>query len=393
MRTIVAILLAIFAQFSAFGQAKLLVLVDPYARGLAGDVLTKVLRKIETQETNFPGGVRVREMPRWSGNLTNQDWVALNRMAYEVSIYNPTTLWIIGHLPWLVTGGHNGDGHETRCIMTDQWLAVSDFAFVDTLDWGMTGYSPDSYPLNRNIPGDGRPDAVSGTFIRRVCRVDFAGLTRPSDDTEWSGGCLDQLPKQPAIDEGLALRQYFTNNLAYRNGEWTTSATGTMTGSLWALDYSAYWFPVTNANPSITWTKSSAAIGGGTPRFLYDNWDANEVANLYDGSCNGVRTVVEVTLRSYAGEVYRNYNVPARRLQPGRRSYGYTLTYCWQPLGATYWICPASAKTVGDMIEYSATNAGGVLFSHTILGDPTLPLVPQSNGTGGSLSVTNLVIQ
>ena len=102
--------------------------------------------------------------------------------------------------------------------------------------------------------------------------------------------------------------------------------------------------------------------------------------------------MVEVTLRSYAGEVYRNYNLPARRLQPGRRSAGYTLTYCWQPLGSTYWICPASAKTVGDMIEYSATHAGGVLFNCTILGDPTLPLVPQAPGTGGTLSVTNLIL-
>lgn len=369
---------------AASARENLLILVDPTTRGLAGAVWDQLMDQIGRRETNF--NVSVREVPRWTRQWVTNDWPALNIRSNIVFGGNWHTVWLVGSHPYLITGSHIDDGHENRCITTDVWLAVSHFAFVDTTNWSMSGYDPTGYPLNRNIAGDGRPDQITGTKARRVARLDFAALTQPGDDSNWASGCLVGMSKSPAIDEGLALRAYLTNNLAYRTGEWTTTATGLVAGGLWQ---SAPYYYITNSNTSVTWTKNGGYAPGGTSRYYYENWDSNEVEQMYDGNCVPTRVLVDFCYRSYAMEIYRAYNLPFRRLFPGREPNPYAIVFVWTT-AAPWWLTATSDRITGDMIDTSiAANGTEWPFTRQFYGDPTCPIVPQT-GRRGTLTITNI---
>lgn len=380
-RAALCLFLLLLGALPSTARETLLVLVDERMPGLGGDIWNQWLDQVGRRETNF--AVVVVEIPRSETRqwVTN-DWPRLALMADAVARYNPHTILIVGDLPFLITGGHNDDGHELRCITTDVWLAVSDFVFADAVDWGMTGYDPGGYPLNRNIAGDGRPDSTIGTKARRVGRLNFAGLTQPGDDSNWSSGCLAGLSKAPAINEGLAFRAYLTNNVGYRTGQWTTTSTGIMAGGLWSA---SNWSTATNANTAVTWTRNTGYLAGGTARFYYENWDSNEVQYFYDGSCVPTRVLVDLCYRSYCMEIYRNYNIPFRRLFPGREPNPHAVVYLWTNGGGTamFWRSATANRLTGDMIDTSVAAFGGAWpFTRNFFGDPTCPIVPQTGPPG-----------
>jgi hypothetical protein len=201
-----------------------------------------------------------------------------------------------------------------------------------------------------------------------------------SDSGVFSGGCLDGLQVCPEVEEGIALRSYFTNNIAYRTGKWTTSATGIMTGGLWTYNSGVFGYKyVTNLNSSVTWTGSSSPIAGGNVRFYYDNWDdATQLQNLYDGSCVATRGLVAFRYRSYAMEIYRGYNPPFRRLAPGRQMEPYFLVSLWTD-SFPFWIAKTSDKYTGDIIDTSTTASGTWHLGYNFYGDLTLPMVADSS--------------
>jgi len=353
---------------------RLLILTEPTAQENLKTEFPAWLRLVKSQ-TNF-SEVIIRTHPRWVGNWVTNDWNLLNKMSNDIAYFNPKAVLIIGRLPYMVGGSWNPDGHENRCFASDAWLGISNFTFVDTATWPMSGYTPSGYPMNQNIPGDGRPDQITGTKLRWVGRIDLSNLPYMSDSGVFSGGCLNGLQVCPAVDEGIALRAYFTNNIAYRTGRWTTSATAIMTGGLWNYSSPSFDFRyVTNINRSVTWTGSSSPIPGGNVRFYYDNWDdATQLQNLYDGSCVPTRGLIEFRYRSYAMEIYRGYNPPFRRLAPGRQMEPYFLVSLWSSPGPT-WFSKTSDKYTGDIIDTSTTAWGYWHLGYNFYGDITLPFV------------------
>lgn len=378
-----------FSGYSAT-TSRLLVLTEPTAQEHLKNVFPSWLALVR-QQTNW-SEVVVRTHPRWVGNWVTNDWNLLNKMSNDVVYFNPKAVLIIGRLPYVVGGSWNPDGHENRCYASDVWMGISNFTFSDTVTWPMIGYTPSGFPLNQNIPGDGRPDQITGTKIRWVGRVDFSNLPYMSDAGTWSSGCLNGLEKCPEIDEGVALRSYFTNNIAYRTGRWTTSATGIMSGVLWTYNSGVFGYKyVTNLNSSVTWTGSASHISGGNVRFYYDNWDGTEVEYLYDGTCVPTRGLVNFTYRSYCMEVYRGYNVPFRRLQPGRQAEPYFLVYLWTD-SAPFWVSSTSNKYVGDIIDTSTSIYSGAWhLGFNFYGDITLPMVADS-ALNNSMTVNELKI-
>lgn len=379
---------------SGWGANSLLILTEPTARGLAGRVFDRWVNVIR-DEGNFPGGVIVREHDRWDRNWTNQNWTALGRMSNDVALIRPTHIQIVGSLPVWVGGSHIDDGHEYRCGTGDNWLGCTNLVWFDaTNHTEMTGYNASSAPLNRNIPGDGRPDNDYGWFLRPVMRIDFAGVSQPSDDTTWSSGCLAGQSQQPALDEGYSLRAYLTNDIAYRTGAWSNTASGIFTGGLWvggAGDTPSK--AATNYMSHFSWTRSASALAPGTARIYYESWAANEVDGMYDGGCAAPRALIDVCYRSWCMEVWWNYNIGARRIGPTRTSNPYFLVYAWTNptwVDMPYWVSGPSDTIVFDMISGSIARIGDgtILLRRMVLGDGTIPL--SAKRPRGTLTVTNL---
>lgn len=391
----------LFGACTAPAANKLLVLTEPTARALAGAVFEQWIDQIRRVETNFPGGVVVRELDRWDRNWTNQNWSGLNAMSNEVARIQPTHIQIVGSLPMLVSGSHIDDGHEWRCRTSDNWLGCTNLVFYDSTNHTeQTGFDA-AHLLNRNNAGDGRPDNDEGWFSIPVFRIDFAGVAQPGDDSTWSSGCTAGTNKQAALDEGFCLRAYFTNSLAYRTGIWTNTATGLVTGTLWVggagdLDSKA----ATNFSTQLNWTRSSTATAPGTARVYYDNWDNTEVSNLWDGSCNAPRALICFRYRSWQMEFWWSYAA-------GQRAIGMAwntpnpafLIYAWtkhnQGVSGTGpdWVVGPSDKIAFDFIGTSVARlgTGKINFGRPVLGDGTLPLVAQS-GRRGTLTVSTLTI-
>jgi hypothetical protein len=238
---------------------------------------------------------------------------------------------------------------------------------------------------------------MSGTKIRWVARIDFSGMPYKSDSGSWSSGCLNGYVKTPAVDEGDALRNYFTNNIDYRTGRWVVNTNGLMTGTIWASPtYNTSWSTLTNNNSNVSWTRTGTPTDGGNIRYYYDNWDSTEVEYLYNSStCIPTRAVVEFTYRSFGMEVYYGgaYNLPFRRLQPGRQSEPYALVYLWTypgPYPGPYFIPNSANVLTGDIIDTSITQLGGTWdFGMEFRGDPTIPLV--SDSRDNTMTINTLV--
>lgn len=401
MRTVSIGLAFLLLPLAAGAANKLLILTEPTARSLAGVVFEQWVDQIARRETNFPGGVVVRELDRWDRNWTNQNWAGLNAMSNEVARIQPTHIQIVGSLPMLVSGSHIDDGHEWRCRTSDNWLGCTNLVFYDSTNHTeQTGFDS-GHLLNRNTVGDGRPDNDEGWFSIPVFRIDFAGVGQPSDWSAWMTGCTAGTNKTAALDEGHCLRAYFTNSLAYRTGVWTNTATGLVTGTIWVggagdLESKA----VTNFSTQLVWTRTSTATAPGTARVYYDNWDNSEVSSLWDGSCNAPRALICFRYRSWQMEFWWNYAA-------GQRAIGMAwntpnpafLIYAWtkhnQGVSGTGpdWVVGPSDRIAFDFVATSIgrLGTGKINFGRPILGDGTIPLVPQT-GRRGTLSVTTLTI-
>jgi hypothetical protein len=387
-----------FVAFHSDGANKLLILTEPTARGLAGKDFDRLLGVIR-DEGNFPGGIIVREHARWARNWTNQDWSGLNRMSNDVAWIQPTHILIFGSLPTLVSGSHIDDGHEWRCQTSDNWLGCTNLTFYDSTNHTeMTGFDS-GHLLNRNTAGDGRPDNTEGWFLRPVFRIDFAGVGQPSDWAAWTTGCTAGTNKTSALDEGLCLRAYITNDIAYRTGGWSNAATGVFTGSIWVggagdTDSKA----ATNFSSQLVWTRSVSGVAPGTYRVYYDNWDNTEVSNLWDVSCNPPRALICFRYRSYQMEWWWNYAAGQRAIgmswntpHPAFLVYAWTKTNQGVSGQGPDWVVGPSDAMVFDFVATSIARigTGKIDFGRQLWGDGTIPL--SAKKPRGTMTVSGMV--
>lgn len=390
--TFLAFLAMCWAAFTADG-ASLLVLTEPTARGLAGGVFDRWLAQVQREGWS----VTVRELPRWDGGWKTNDWPTLNRMSNEVVRVDPDAVQLVGHLPWLVTGEHAVDGHAKRCITTHQWLScVPGLTFTDTDNHTGMGYDAGltSPIVATNVAGDGRPDQTYGTFVRPVSFIDAAGLTYAA--ATFASGYLAGTNVQPAIDEGDALRRYFTNNLAYRQQRgWPVTETGYIRTDGW-LNYAT----VTGTNTSVSWTTGTASLAGRTDRWIHHShelgiWSPNLVTD------EGVwaRVFFAQLFKSYGMEESVGQATYRRHLFPGWTDAPLALVAGWG-LGSFssavfFWMAKSTDATVADAITSSATRYGGVMpWEYPIVGDVTLPMDnAELFPTPGAATVGTLIIQ
>jgi hypothetical protein len=387
-----AFLALCWCAFRAYG-ASLLVLTEPTARGLAGGVFDRWLAQVQREGWT----VTVREVPRWGGDWSVQDWTTLNRMSNEVVRVDPDAVQLVGHLPWLKTGEHSVDGHATRCITTHQWLScLPGLTLTDTANHTGMGYDAGlTSPLvATNLAGDGIPDETYGTFVRPVSFIDAAGLTYAS--ATFASGYLAGTNVQPAIDEGLWLRRYFTNNLAHRQQRgWPVTETGYCRTDGW-LNYAT----VTATNNSVSWTTSTASLAGRTDRWIHHShelgiWSPNLVTD------EGVwaRVFFAQIFKSYGMEESVGQATYRRHLFPGWTDAPLALVAGWGLGSASsavfFWMAKSTDATVADAITSSATRYGGVMpWEYPIVGDVTLPMDnAELFPTPGAATVGTLIIQ
>lgn len=353
----------------------LLVVTEPTARSYLGTLLQEWAIQVKSEGRYTR--VLVREAQRYTQlpGSSSARWASIAIVSNMIARYNPDAVQFVGALPFYLGGAFNEDGHYTRCAVTDAPYMATNLVLTDTTSWGMDN----STYLASNEPGDGRFDNLTATFGRPVARIS-AALILNSASNVFGSGCLIGQYQTPAVDEALALRAYFTNNLAYRRGLWSTSATGYITGPLFT---SANTYITTNAS-QLTWSTSLGAIGGGSrPRMMYQSWDNSEINNLYDGSCVPIRALLMFIYRSYMFEVYdiQGYaNGMERLLFPGRTTEPYALVAGWTHgnTAATFWVSRPSDTHVADVVRTSADQYGGLNLFYWLAGDVTLPVDGQT---------------
>lgn len=361
----------------AFGVRadSLLVITEPTARAHLGTLLHEWVAQVKSEGRYTR--VQIREVGRFatSSNTAAARWAAIAPMSNMIARAMPDAVVLIGAVPIHIGGWHNEDGHYVRCAMTDAPLCLTNWTFSDSTSHGMNG----SDVLASNEPGDGRWDETTSTnFARPVSRIDAALLINSSSPT-FTTGCLSNLYETPTIDEGWALRTYFTNNLGFRRGLWGLSSTGYVTGGNWdSTDRDTF----AAANSGVTWVQSSGAIGGGSrARFFYHCWANSELNYIYDGSCAPVRCLVAVVNRSFGMSMYdvMGYGAPMIRwLFPGRQSEPYALVSLWArghtASQSPFWRSATANTHVADMTRTSVTARGNLPLFFTMMGDLTLPL-------------------
>lgn len=359
---------------SALGDGLLLVLTEPTARGHLGTLIDTWRRKV-ISEGNWTEVVIV-DLPRWTGTYAINDWPGLNRMSDVVASFQPSAVQIIGRLPPLMSGGHNQDGHDVRRIVNDHWLGCTNLVFTDTLDWGMPGTAS---LISTNIPGDGIPDQTQGYFSIPVCRLDASGLTAVAGN--FAAGYLAGTPYQPAIDEAYWLRCYMTNNLAYRNKQWTVDETG-------VFGMPCCWFnsaTISSANPSVTWSSvTDTVLGGGRWRWMYDSLETSLVSpGLFTAEGVPARVFWNNIFKSYCMEIANGQGTYVRRLFPGYVNQPLALISGWCQGGSgqtALWVGTAANVTVADAIRTSIVRYSGgsppytYPFTGWLAGDLSLPM-------------------
>lgn len=377
---IFALILCLFAPLRALAaeSGPLLVLTEPTARGYLGTLLDK-WRLGVLHESNWTE-VIIIELPRWTGTYVTNDWPGLLRMSNVVAFYKPSAVQIIGRLPPYMSGGHTADGHELRRTVNDHWLGcTTNLTVTDTANWGMPGtVGGQPSVLGTNVPGDGIPDEIYGTFSIPVCRLDASGLTSVAGN--FAAGYLAGQPYQPAIDEAYWLRCYMTNNLAFRAKQWAVTETGVIAND-------CCWFnaaTITVTNKAVTWsTTNNIDMGGGTWRWTYDSVQLSDISPYFiTAGGTPLRTFFDVNYKSYGMEIAAGQGSYIRRLFPGSINQPFALVSGWC-IGAAgpnaYWIGTVADKTVADSIRSSVDRyaAGGTklyLFYAWLAGDLTLPI-------------------
>lgn len=382
--------LTLLLSLSSWG-ASLLILTEPTARGYAGPIFDSWVAQIIREGWS----VSVRESPRrWGGNFTTNDWDQLNWMSNEVARANPDAVQLFGSLAKLKTGGHQADGHEDRCILTHHWLGCSGLTLTDTLNWSnMVSWPiepaiPNS--IGTNAPGDGIPDQIYGTFSIPVSSIDASGLT--SQAGNFASGYLAGQPYQPAIDEGLWLRIYLTNNLSYRQRGWTVTETGHIDNAGWFNSST-----ITATNNSVTWTVDASSVPGGTQRWVYDNQDLTLWSpDFVTGGGTWLRAFWVNTYKSYCQEDANGQGMYRRFLFPGFADRPLALVSGWSQ-GANsaqfFWMSRLTNATVADAIRSSAVRYGGVIpFEMPLAGDLTLPMHAVTQAPPSTLTVGTLTL-
>jgi len=371
--------------------ASVLILTEPTARGYAGPVFDAWVAQIIREGWT----VSVRESPRrWGGNFSTNDWPQLNWMSNEVARANPSAVQLFGSLAKLKTGGHQADGHDDRCILTHHWLGCTGLVFTDTLNWSNMVSTPiDTHipnSIGTNVPGDGIPDQIYGTFSIPVSSIDASGLT--SQAGNFASGYMAGQPYQPAIDEGLWLRIYLTNNLSYRQRGWTVTETGHIDSGGWLNSAT-----ITATNNSVTWTVDASSVPGGTQRWVYDNVDLTAWSPDYvTGGGTWMRCFWLNTYKSYCMEDANGQGMYRRALFPGFASRPLALVSGWcqgNNSAQFFWMSRVTNSTVADAIRSSSVRYGGVIpFEHPIAGDLTLPMHAVTQAPPSTLTVGTITL-
>lgn len=377
MRIIVFALCALTC-LGSLGAGRLLVLTEPVARGHLGSLLEKWRTRV-LYEGHWTE-VTIIELSRWTGTYAVNDWPGLNRMRDAVALFQPSAVQIIGRLPPLMSGGHAQDGHELRRIVNDHWLGCTNLVFTDNLDWGMPGtVAGQSSLIGTNIPGDGIPDQTQADFSIPVCRLDASGLTAFSGN--FAAGYLAGTPYQPAIDEAYWLRCYMTNNLAYRNKQWTVDETG-------VFGTPCCWFnsaTISSFNTSVTWSSVvDTGLGGGRWRWMYDSLETSLISpGLFTAEGVPARVFWNNVYKSYCMEIAGGQCTYVRRLFPGYVNQPFALISGWCQGGfsqTALWVGTAADVTVADAIRTSVARYSGgsppyaYPFAAWLAGDLTLPI-------------------
>lgn len=390
MKRRITFLALCWCAFRADGGA-LLIITEPTARGHAGPLFDQWVAQIQREGTFSP--IVVRELHRWAGGWTTNDWTAINRISNEIARVNPAAVQLVGRHAPLMTGGHAVDGHQTRRIVTYMAYGCTNMVYTDSTAWDMEGTigAYDS-PLGTNQPGDGIPDQTFGTFGRPVCVLDASGLTYSAVAGTFATGYLAGQNVQPAVDEGDALRRYLTNNLVYRQQGWTVTETGYIRSDQWLSGST-----VTATNNSVTWSSGTDSFAGRTDRWLLYGidppiWSPNFV------TAEGVWTRVfwAQVYKSYCMEVANGASVFARHLFPGFAEAPIALVGSWghgNSTAAFFWFARATDVTVADAIQTSAVRTGAMPFEYPIQGDLTLPIDAITQPPPATAIVGTLAIQ
>lgn len=350
--------------------ASLLILTEPTARGLLGVDLDK----LTAQQRAEGWTVAVREAPyRWGGNYATNDWVLLNWMSNQVALANPSAVQLVGHLPPLMTGGQNVDGHEVRRACTYMWLGCTNLAFTDTINWTNMVGTVQGHPsvIATNTPGDGIPDQLYGTYVRSVAVLDAANLLSTAGD--FASGYLVGQPYQPAIDEGYWLRCYVTNNLLYRQSQLSLSTNGYIRTDAW-LNYAT----ILQTNTAAAWTGGGTNIPGATNKWLHSNNELRLFSpELVDSAGNWSFHFFVNSYKSYTFEDANGQGCYRRFLFPGFAPRPIALNSGWGQ-GANsaqfFWMGKSTDTTVADIVASSATRYGVMPFEFVLEGDVTLPI-------------------
>lgn len=363
----------------------LLLLIDSEV----GSKLGPVLPEWETQVRSEGWRITERYFPRWRGSYATNDWRLLNILSNWVSSGTWDAVQVLGHAAPLMSGSANPDGHEARRQVTHQWLACSNLVFTDSTTWSMPGTVAGLPSLiGTNVPGDGIPDQTGGTFARPVSVLDAAGLTASSGT--FATGYLAGQQAQVDVDEGPALRRYFTNNLAYRRGLISYPVTGLVRSDSW-FNYST----VISSNTAATLTAGSSSFAGLTNQWIYHaSYSGTLCPDFVTDTGTWTRTLVAVVYKSYCMEDASGLGFYRRLLFPGVSDAPIALVSGWAQGNNSaqfFWLAKASDATVADAIRSSWARYGAVDFSFPIAGDLTLPLgtrqSPAMSVVMGQLSV------
>lgn len=366
----------LFASVSA-RAATLLVLTEPTARAYCGPVFDRWLAAI----TRSGWTVVVREIPRWGGSYLSNDWTSLNLQSNEVRRVNPDAVLKLGKTAPLFGGSHALDGHEVRCYENHSWLGCTNLTFTDATDFTsiMVGtVAGIATGLATNVPGDGKPDNMSGAFSIPVSTIDASGLTSAAG--VFGSGYLIGQAYQPAINEAAALTNYLEACIAYHDGELTNTPTGHIASDSQWFNYAT----ITATNLSVTWTVSAgSAVAGGRWRFVYDNCELQDLGPKWV-TAEGVPAFIEwsTVYKSYQMENFNGVGAYRRRLFPGFVSQTLAMVSGWGVgvSGDAFWIATTGDASVADSIRSSVVrySGGGTLtapFDRMIIaGDLTLPV-------------------
>lgn len=376
------------------GAGRLLILEDQVATGLAQPEYVEWRTQIAAEGWV----IQTVPIPRWERSYSawaTHQWPTLNRMSNAVVRTQPDCVLIFGSLPYLQTGGHNVDGHETRRVHTDAWLGCTNLSFTDDSFWGLTWSAA---PTGTNEPADGWPDEMQGNFHIPVSRIDASGLEAIGGaGSTFASGYLAGTQTYQATDEGTALRNYLRCNIDYRRKLFAFAELGRI-DSGWQNPTA-----ITSTNLAVTWTTGVApsTFAGLTNRWAYSGFEWNLASpNFVTGDGAFSLFFWFSVWKSYHMEEWGGQHL-RRPLFPGWANRPIALISTWgygQFGNNAYWVGRSSDTTAADIVRSSVlqSSGGGTLIArfdrHWINGDLTLPCDPVTASPVGLTSATTLRI-